>query len=431
MNSLLRKFPNDPPRPSIVRADGLYLELADGRKILDATSGYTTYAVLGYSHPQVLDAMRTQMGRFCHVDYNIWTNPMLEELATVLLSRAPKGLNKVYFSGNSGTEATEGAMKLSYQTHWDAGKKNKTWFISRVQSFHGATLQAIAVSELPILHFYEQIQPTKIAKIPQHHPLYSRRENESLDDYARRGARDLEDKILEIGPENVAAFIGETMLGTLVGDVPPAPNYWKYMRDVCHKYDVHLILDEVYCGLGRSGEIYCCSHDGIVPDFVCVGKALGAGYAPLSAVITSDHVEKVISKGQGRIQHGHTHQGYSLGVAAALAVQKIIHTDSMLEHINKLGDMMRAKLSARLGRHPMFRDLRGRGVTFSLEYKARNNHGLGLALAKTMEENHNILINAKWHRVSFTPAFTMTLDQANLVIDAFVDTFEKLAPQFY
>jgi adenosylmethionine-8-amino-7-oxononanoate aminotransferase len=430
MSHILKKFPKDPPRPVVRKADGIFFETEDGRRILDTTGGWTSYAVLGYSHPAVLEAMREQMGRYCHIDYNIWTNPMLEELAELLLSRAPKGLNRVYYSGNSGSEAMEAAMKLSYQVHFDSGEPERTWYVSRVQSFHGATLHGIAVSEFPQLKCYDRLITAGRAQISQHHPLYFKRADESLDDYARRSAQELEDKILEIGPKKVAAFVGETQLGSLVGDVPPAPNYWKYVREVCDRHGVHVILDEIYCGLGRSGRIYNCDWDGFTPDFVAVGKNLGGGYAPLSAVVTNEGVERVIAKGQGRVQHGHTHQGHSLATAAALAVQKIVHRDETLAHILGLGEHMRGRIVRELGTHPFFRDVRGRGLLFSFEYDCKDKNGFGLALAKTMEDEHGILINAKWHRVSFTPAYILTREQADTVLDAFVQTFVRTAPRF-
>jgi len=430
MSYQLRKFPNQPDRPVVEKAEGVHLHLADGRKILDATAGWCSQHVLGFSHPEVLEAMYKQMERFCHVDYNNWRNPMLDELAELLLSQAPVGLDKVYFAGTSGSEATEAAMKLSYQVHFNQGKPDKTFFISRDQSYHGATLQSIAVSELDILSFYDPLMPPDRARIPVHYPLRCREEGESLDEYAKRGAKDLEDKILEIGPERVGAFIGETMLGSLLGDVPPAPGYWKYIREVCDRYDVHLILDEVYCGLGRSGEIYCCTYDDITPDLVCVGKALGAGFAPLSAVITRQEYEDVIKNGQGRINHGHTYQGYSLGCAAGLAVQRVVHRPETLAHINALGERMRSRLVEALGSHPFFREVRGRGSIFSYEYLSPDNQALGAALYKMLEEEYSILVSAKWHRVSFSVPFILSFEDADRIIDAVVDAFKRVAARW-
>lgn len=429
MSAILNKFPKNAPGPVVTKGEGVYLHTADGRRLLDTTAGNTSLAVLGWGHRAVLDAMTGQMEKFCHVDINVWTNPMLEELGQLLLSQAPAGLNRVYYVGNSGSEAMEAAMKLSYQAHHDAGNPGRSWFISRRQSFHGATLHGVGVSELPILHFYQPLLPAQLAQIEQHNPYLGRHDGESLEEYAARGARELEEKILEIGPDNVAAFIGETQLGSLVGDVPAAPGYWKAIRAVCDTYGIHLILDEIYCGLGRSGKIYNIAWDGVTPDFIAIGKNLGAGYAPLSAVITNDSLERIVTSptGQGRIQHGHTHQGYSLGAAAALAVQKIVHSPEMLAHINTLGQHMRDRLTGELGDHPFFRNVRGRGLLFSIEHDCDNKNGFAQAVSKIMLERHQVIINAKWHRTSFTPPYTLTREQADFVLDGFIGAFREVA----
>ena len=426
-SKIFRVFPNSPIPPFVERADGIYIYTKGGKKLLDTTAGSTSFSVLGWSHPVVLKAMEAKMLRFCHMDYKVWSDEDVELLAELILSRAEHGLNRVYFAGNSGAEACEAAMKMSYQVHYDQGKREKSWFISRTQSYHGATTDAMALGERPNLEFFSPLFPSNRAKIPQHHPLRMMREGETLDQYARRSAQELEDKILEIGPENVCAFVGETIMGGLIGDVPPAPNYWKYIREVCDRYDIHLILDEVYCGCGASGKIYCCDWDGVTPDFIFMGKTLAAGYAPVSVVVTSDAVENVIKEKQGRLQHTTTHQAYSLGVAAALAVQRIVHDDVMLEHIFETGKYWRSVLRDQLGSHPFFRDVRGRGLRFSLEYACPDQHNFGQILQHEMREKHSVLIDGKWHRVCFTPAFIIERSQVDRVLDQFISTFKRIS----
>ncbi|EKD71170.1 MAG: Adenosylmethionine-8-amino-7-oxononanoate aminotransferase [uncultured bacterium] len=428
--SIFRVFPNEPVPPYVEKGDGIYVYTRDGKKYLDTTGGSTSYAILGWNHPKVNSAITDQLKRFTHMDYKVWSDANTEALAELLLSRAEHKLNRVYFSGNSGAEACEAAMKMSYQVHHDTGHPEKTWFISREQSYHGATTDAMALGDRPNLSFYQPILPLNRDKISQHHPKLMMHEGESLDDYAKRSAKELEDKILEIGPEKVAGFIGETIMGGLVGDVPPAPNYWKYIREVCNKYDVHLILDEVFCGTGTSGKIYCCDWDGVTPDFIFIGKTLAAGYAPISVVITSDKVESIIKSVQGRLQHTTTHQAYSLGIAAALAVQKIIHEDEFLSHVNELGNYIRSTLQNELGNHPYFFDIRGRGMRFSLEYRCSSQHEFGQMLEKKMREEHQILISGKWHRVCFSPALITTKTEANYVLSSFIDTFKKVGEQW-
>ena len=430
MSRIIRTFPNEPVPPYITHGEGLYLFTEDGRKLLDTTSGYTASAILGYSEPRILDAMRKQMEKICYIDYKIWSDRNRDELAELLLSKAQHKLNRVYYAGNSGSEACEAAMKMSYQVHYDLGKKTKTWFISRMQSYHGATSDALALGERPNLTFFEPMLSMKRAKIPQHHPKLEMKPGETLDLYAKRSAKELEDKILELGPENVCGFIGETIMGGLVGDVPPAPNYWKYINEVCKKYDVHLILDEVWCGTGTSGKIYCCDWDDVTPDFIFLGKTLAASYCPISVVITSNKVEEIIVKGQGRVQHGHTHQGHALGVAAALAAQKIIHNDDFLENVNKLGEHIQNRLRSEIGTHEFFFDARGRGLRQTMEYQCENKNAFGIKLYEIMEREHGILISGKWHRVSFTPALTIDRDTLDFVLDKFIGTFKKVAAEW-
>ena len=426
-DKLLRTFLNEPIPPYIERGEGVYLYTKDGKKLLDTTGGFTSHAILGWSNKRIIEAMKKQLDKITHIDYKVYSDENRDKLAELLLSRAEHNLNRVYFAGNSGGEACEAAMKLSYQHHYDLGRKEKTWFISRCQSYHGSSTDALAVGDRPNLDFYKPLFPKNRAKISEHNQYRHKLEGEYLDDYAQRGAKELEDKILQIGPEKVCAFIGETIMGGLIGNVPPATNYWKYVRRVCDKYDVHLILDEVFCGTGTSGKIYCCDWDGVTPDFLFMGKTLAAGYAPLSIVLTSDKVEKVFRKAQGRIQHSTTHQGHSLAVAAAYAAQSIIHTDKMLNHICKMGELLRDTLKQELGSHPFFANVRCRGLRNSLEYRCPNQHEFGLKLTQVMKDEHDILIDGKWHRVCFSPALNIKEEELNLVLNCFIKTFKEVA----
>lgn len=425
-SNVFRVFPNDPIPPFVDHAEGVYILTQDGRKILDASGGGTSYAILGWSHPEVNAAIKRQMHRFGHMDYKIWSDENTEKLASLLVSRAAHGLDKIYFSGNSGAEACEAAMKMSYQVHYDLGRREKRWFISREQSYHGSTSDALVLGERPNLEFYRPMLSPFRTHIAMHHPLYLKHPDESLDAYAQRSAKQLEDKILEIGPEKVCGFVGETIMGGLVGDVPPAPNYWKYIRAVCDTYDVHLILDEVYCGTGSTGKIYCCDYDEVRPDFILLGKTLAAGYGAISAVVTSSAIEDVIRRFQGRLQHTTTHQAHSLSVAAALAVQKIIHDDRFLQHVTDMGRYMRKTLTDELGHLSLYRDVRGRGLRFSFEYQVEKPNEFGIELSRRVLAKHNILINAKWHRVCFTPGLILTRDQADEVLSACIGEIKDL-----
>ena len=164
MTYILKKFPNNPPPPTVEKANGPYIYLKDGTKYLDATSGWTSYATLGFSHPKIIEAMNKQMSKFTHIDYNIWNNPMIEDLANKITNYLTNGLDQIYFSGTSGSDSVESAMKLSYQIHHDNGKKNKKNYISRIESFSGATLQGMSVSDLPTLKIFDPLMPSNVVR---------------------------------------------------------------------------------------------------------------------------------------------------------------------------------------------------------------------------------------------------------------------------
>ncbi len=426
MTHLLKKFPNDPLPPIVRYGEGCHVILDTGERLLDFTGGWTAHNVLGYGDEDVIQAMTKQLHLFPHIDGNVWTNPLLEELAGVTLKHAPKGLDKVFFGGCNGSDAIEAAMKLSYHVHHDSGRKSKTKYVYREQSFSGSTLQALSVSDIPILNFYDPIKPTGFIKVAEHNYLHCG-SGLTKEQYLKLSLKDLEDAILREGPENIAAFVGETIMGSLRGEIEPLPGYWKGVREICDKYSIHIILDEIYCGMSRSGEVYCCSYDDFVPDFVCVGKAAAGGYAPVSAVITKSSFEEVIGRGTGRIQLGHTFSGYSVGAAAMLATQRKVQSPAMLERIRDLGNYIRSFLHEELHTHSFFVEARGRGLNSAIEYSPPNKHAFSLNLAKIMKEKHCILINSKWHRTTFTPAFVIEKNDVERVLDCFVKEFKLLA----
>ena len=425
--SLLRKFPNDDLPESVIGGDKYFLHLANGKKILDFTGGWTAHCVLGLNDQGMKNAINSQLDKYAHVDGNIWSNPLLEKLADLIISKAPKGLDKVFIGGCNGSDAIEQAMKLSYHVHHDSGFKEKTKYIFREQSYSGATLQALSVTDMPVLNFFNAIKPSGYIKISEHNYLRCKLENETESEYVDRCVEELEQTILKNGPETIAAFCGETILGSLRGDVPPSKDYWKKVKVICDKYNIHLILDEIYCGMSRSGKVYCCSYDDVVPDFICIGKGAAGGYAPVSAVVTKSEFENIIANGSGRIQLGHTFSGYSLGVAAMYEAQKRIQTDEMLSHINKMGQLIRSTLHDQLSDHPFFVETHGRGLNSAFEYNCSNVHGFSLSLAQAMLNKFDILINAKWHRTTFTPAFIISEKHVNYVLECYIQLFKEVS----
>lgn len=415
---------------NICSATGNYLIDKKGHRYLDATAGGYSFAVLGYNNPKIRRAINLQLDKFAHIDFKIFNNEKVNILSNILLKNKKNKLDSVYYCGNSGGEANEAAMKLSYQVHLAEGKSNKKWFIGRDQSYHGIGTDNLSVAERPDLMFYKNFFSKYRSRIKQNHYLKEKNIGESEIAYSKRSASLLEKEILKIGPDNVSAFIGETMMGGLVGDVPPSKNYWKYIRKICNKYNVHLILDEVYCGLGSSGKYYCCDWDDITPDFLTVSKTLTAGFVPLSAVVTKKKFHSTIIKKFQRVMHGTTNQAHSLGIAAAIECQKIINDDKMLKSINFKGDYMRSILISELKNHDFFFNVRGRGLRFSFEYNCKRQNEFGIELSKILLEKHKILISGKWHRICFTPSFIIKKKECEKILDCTISEFKKLAKKW-
>jgi len=228
----------------------------------------------------------------------------------------------------------------------------------------------------------------------------------------------------------VSGFVAETMMGGLIGDVPPTKNYWKGIRAICDRYNVHLIIDEVWCGTGTTGKIYCIDWDKVTPDIIFMGKTLAAGYFPVSALVTKKEIEEVIKKKFSSIQFSTTHQGHSVGVAAALAVQKIIHNDIFLNNVKKNGKYLRETLYQELKNHEFFSNIRGRGLRNSLEYNCTNKHLFGIALTDFAKNKLNLLISAKWHRVCFCNAINVKKKDLDIALEKFILCFNSVSDKW-
>ena len=412
---------------SVNRASGLTIETDQGN-YLDTTAGGTSYAIFGWNHPKVNQAMIEQMSKYSHLDYKIWDDPNLELLADVILKSSPGNLKQIYFAGNSGAEACEAAMKISFQAHLQNGKKDKIWFISRTQSYHGATADALSVGERPNLEIYRRTLSPFRSQISMHHFRANAKYGESKEEYADRCAQELESEILRIGPERVSGFIGETIMGGLVGDVPPVGEYWKKIKRVCQKYDVHLILDEVYCGTGTTGRYFSFEHDDVNPDLVFFGKTLAAGYGALSAVaMNSAVINSLVQNKNSRIQHSTTHQGHSLSVAAALAIQSEINQETFLQEVTEKGLYFREHLNQSLGDFDFSRDNRGRGLRFSIEHNIHVDDQIEFGKEIEIEcKARGLLVNAKWHRICFTPALIISYSQIDFAVDVLKTSLERV-----
>ena len=350
-----------------VAVSGSRIEIvdADGRRYLDASGG-AAVSCLGHGHPDVLAAMHKQLDALAYAHTAFFTTEVAERLADRLIEDAPAGLSRVYLV-SGGSEAIEAALKMARQYFVEIGAPERRHVIARRQSYHGNTLGALAVGGNAWRR--AQFEPLLIKT---HHidPCYAyrlRREDESNADYAARGAQALEDRIVEIGPDRVMAFVAETVVGATLGAVPAVGDYFKRIRSICDRYGVLLILDEVMCGMGRTGTLHACEQEGVAPDLMALAKGVGGGYQPIGAVMLSNRIAQAFANGSGAFQHGHTYMGHPMAAAAALAVQDVIRRDRLLANVVKMGARLERRLNERFAQHPFVGDIRGRGLFLALE----------------------------------------------------------------
>jgi adenosylmethionine-8-amino-7-oxononanoate aminotransferase len=441
------KFPNLPKIGKIIKGQDSYVYFSNSKKLLDLTSGRSTLLTLGYSNKEIIRSITDQLKKFPHIDCNIYENPQAEVLSNLLIKFGTNGLNKVYYSGSSGSEAIEAAMKLSFQIHLLKGKKNKLNFISRLKTYHGATLQAMSVSDFKKFYSYKGLLPKNIHFIPEHNPNQkcfsginnicscgSKKNscgkilnNESIEDYTKRSVQYLRETIKNIGSENICAFIGETQLSSEQGNSIPANNYWREISKVCKKNDIHLILDEIYCGGGRSGKYFNYTWDNVTPDFVCIGKNFTSGYAPLSAVVTHSKYQDIIAESSGEFYHGHTFAGYSVGISAALMTLRIIRREKLLKKILKDGDYMRKVFHDNLKSNKNFINVNGRGLLFSINCNFKNNINFAKEFVCIMRDKYKILISCRPNKILFAPTYIMTKSEIDYCLEKSIKTFKQLS----
>ncbi len=352
--------------PSAARGEGAYLFDTSGKPYLDASGG-AAVSCLGHGHPKVIEAIKSQLDKIAFAHTAFFTNDVTEELAQFLTDRAPEGFGRVYFL-SGGSEANETAIKLARQCHLEQGNSDRSHYISRHQSYHGNTVGTLSLCGNPARRApFEPILMPNVSHIPPCYAYRHRREDESLEAYGLRAAGELETEIERVGPGNVAAFVAETVVGATLGAVTPAPGYFKEIRRICDQHGVFMILDEVMSGMGRTGHLFACLAEGVVPDMISIAKGLGGGYQPIGALLVRDDLVEVIEKGSGAFMHGHTYIGHATACSAALAVQKIIDEENLLDRVQSIGTRLRSALVERLGGHEYIGDIRGCGLFLGIE----------------------------------------------------------------
>lgn len=350
--------------PTAAGGDGAYLIDSDGKRYLDC--GDAAVSCLGHSNEAVIQAVQEQVGKIAFAHSGFMTSEPAEELAEVLISHAPGDLDRVYFV-SGGSEAAESAIKLARQYFMEIGQPERRHIIARRQSYHGNTLGALSAGGnewrraqfAPILVEMSHIAPC--------YEYVDRRDDESSFDYGQRVADDLEDEIQRLGPETVMAFMAEPVVGATLGAVPAVDGYYQRIREICDRHGVLLILDEVMCGMGRTGHLFACDHDGIAPDILCIAKGLGAGYQPIGAMLCTNAIYDAIAHGTGFFQHGHTYLGHPVATAAALAVMKELTGRNLPRRVQRMGARLMSALTDEFGQHPHVGDIRGRGFFVGVE----------------------------------------------------------------
>ncbi|MBY6153354.1 aspartate aminotransferase family protein [Vannielia litorea] len=354
--------------PTALRGSGVYLYDSQGKAYLDGSGG-AAVSCLGHGDAEVIGAIRAQLDSLEFTHTGFFTSEPAEALADRLVAHAPEGIERVYFV-SGGSEAVEAALKLARQYMLETGQPERTRFVARRQSYHGNTLGALGTGGNmwrrapfdPVMVSASHIAPC--------YEYRGREAGESVEAYGQRVADELEAELLRLGPETVIGFLAEPVVGATAGAVPAVEGYFRRIREICDKYGVLLILDEVMCGMGRTGTLFACEQDGVRPDIITIAKGLGAGYQPIGAMLCSGEIYRAIEGGTGFFQHGHTYIGHPVACAAADAVVTKLTEGGMTARAARMGDYLLKALTDRFGQHPHVGDIRGRGMFRGLEFVA-------------------------------------------------------------
>ena len=350
------------------RGEGIYLFDSEGNKYLDASGG-AAVSCLGYGHPAMLNAIQEQLSKVAYVHTGFFTSEPAEQLAVKLAGLAPGDLNYSYFS-TSGSEAVEVGLKMARQYAVDTGRPERKYFISRTHSFHGSTLSTLSIGRQvmrrePFLPLFR-----RGINIPPYYPYRFKLEHESDDEYSIRMADALEQKILEVGAEKVAAFVAETVGGATAGVLPSSKLYLQRIREICDRYEIILIFDEVMCGSGRCGTFFAAEQYGVQADVTTIAKGLGAGIMPIAATLCTDKLYDTFRDKLGHLEHGGTYSGHSLACAVSCAVIDVLEEENLLANVRLRGKELIENFQQDMGDHPIVGDIRGAGLFIGIEFVA-------------------------------------------------------------
>lgn len=352
--------------PMVSHGRGVYLYDSDGRDYLDGSSGAMT-ASIGHGVSEIAEVMKAQAEQVAFVYRTQFTNEPAEQLAQRLVALAPGDLNWVSFV-NSGSEASELAIRTAVANSREKGRPEKVQILSRRISYHGMTMGSLSLSGHTARR---QDYGSLLHPFPATPPVYAYRyakDSETEDQYSARAAKEFEDAILAAGPESVAAIIVEPIVGAAGGVFVPPAGYMKRLRQVCDRHDVLMIVDEVITGIGRTGDWFASTYEGIVPDMLLFGKGISGGYAPLAGVLMRDHLVQTMREGSQISPFGHTYSGNPLGSAVSLAVLNLLEREHALENVKARGEQIETQLRSLAEEFPFIADVRGRGLLWGFEF---------------------------------------------------------------
>jgi adenosylmethionine-8-amino-7-oxononanoate aminotransferase len=353
--------------PIAIRGEGIYLHTEDGHSIIDASGG-AAVACLGHGNRRVAEAIGHQAATMAYAHTGTFSNQPAEDLAEILLQNDPGGLSRAWFC-SSGSEANEAAIKLARQYFLEIGQPQRTRTIARRQSYHGTTLGALAAGGNMMRRAY--FEPI----LSQAHSLVSpcfayrfKHDGESDAQYLDRLTQELDAEFQRLGPDTVMAFLAEPVVGATTGCVTAIPGYFAAVRKICDRYGALLILDEVMCGMGRTGTMHAWEQEDVTPDIQVIAKGLGGGYQPIGGILIADRIVRALADGSGGFLHGQTYQAHPVACAAALEVQRIIREDNLVANVAAMGQRLETALQERFGNHRHVGDVRGRGLFWALEF---------------------------------------------------------------
>ena len=425
------------PARVIEGGEGVYIIDRDGKRSLDAFAGL--YCVnVGYGRTKIAKAIAEQAHKlaYYHAYAGHGSEPAIR-LSRMIIERAPAGMSRVYY-GLSGSDANETNIKLIWYTNNILGRPKKKKIISRWRGYHGSGVMTGSLTGLELFHKAFDLPRAPILHTDA--PYYFRRADraQSEEEFSQQCAANLETLILEQGPETVAAFIGEPVLGT-GGIVPPPKGYWEKIQAVLQKYDILLVADEVVTGFGRLGSMFGSDHYGMKPDLITIAKGLTSAYAPLSGVIVGERVWKVLEQGSdefGVIGHGWTYSAHPLCAAAGVANLELIDELGLVDNAREVGAYFNRSLAQAVGDHPIVGEVRGEGLLAAVEMvedKADRRlfdpaRKVGPQVAAALLER-GVIARAmpQGDILGFAPPLCLTKAEADVIVDAVKGAVEHVA----